>query len=381
MKENEKRRNVKGITLIALVITIIVLLILAGVSIAMLTGDNGILAQAQKAKNETENAQLEEENALTGYEQIINASIGITLETITGKETNNTVTQDKLGNRVVVPAGFRVVNPEDNVEDGIIIEDVAHEETKGSQFVWIPVGTVHKKDKEDITIKLSRYTFDSSGNPTDQGSNIIANCFQEVNTGKENITAKENIESDIEGFRGSAIKNGGYYIGRYEARTVTPRNSGGDLLTQVTLKPNDYVYNYVTQNQAAEISRGMYSESNFKSDLINSYAWDTAIDFLQKCDNRTDKNSMYSAQTSLNIGNLAEKGTIGTEKEDIICNMYDMASNCWEWTTETSNLEKFPSTGRGGVYSNNISYGTAGRYYGKATEGYGDSSFRPILYL
>lgn len=51
----------KGITLIALIITIIVLLILAGVSIAMLTGDNGILKQAQRAKTETENAQVIEE--------------------------------------------------------------------------------------------------------------------------------------------------------------------------------------------------------------------------------------------------------------------------------------------------------------------------------
>ena len=50
----------KGITLIALVITIIVLLILAGVSIAMLTGQNGILTQANNAKNETELASAKE---------------------------------------------------------------------------------------------------------------------------------------------------------------------------------------------------------------------------------------------------------------------------------------------------------------------------------
>ena len=61
-QENKKqRKNSKGITLIALVITIIVLLILAGVSIAMLTGQNGILTQAQNAKNETEKASLIEQ--------------------------------------------------------------------------------------------------------------------------------------------------------------------------------------------------------------------------------------------------------------------------------------------------------------------------------
>ena len=52
--------NNKGITLIALVITIIVLLILAGVSIAMLTGSNGILTQAGNAKTETIQGEVEE---------------------------------------------------------------------------------------------------------------------------------------------------------------------------------------------------------------------------------------------------------------------------------------------------------------------------------
>ena len=58
MKEILKER--KGITLIALVITIIVLLILAGVSIAMLTGENGILKQASNAQIKTKQAEVEE---------------------------------------------------------------------------------------------------------------------------------------------------------------------------------------------------------------------------------------------------------------------------------------------------------------------------------
>ena len=62
------KKNTKGITLITLVVTIIVLLILAGVSISMLTGQNGILTQAQKAKEETEKAAKEEESALGSLE-------------------------------------------------------------------------------------------------------------------------------------------------------------------------------------------------------------------------------------------------------------------------------------------------------------------------
>ncbi len=59
-KEKLRKERNKGITLIALVITIIVLLILAGVTITTLTGDNGILAQANKAKTQTEKSAEEE---------------------------------------------------------------------------------------------------------------------------------------------------------------------------------------------------------------------------------------------------------------------------------------------------------------------------------
>ena len=67
-----RKENQKGITLVALVITIIVLLILAGVSIAMLTGENGILAQAQKSKEKTEEAKNNEIKILGKYEKRLN---------------------------------------------------------------------------------------------------------------------------------------------------------------------------------------------------------------------------------------------------------------------------------------------------------------------
>lgn len=75
-------KNQKGITLIALVITIIVLLILAGVSIAMLTGQNGILTQAGNAKTNTTNAQIKE--AVSLAVSTINADLA---DTSTNKYT------------------------------------------------------------------------------------------------------------------------------------------------------------------------------------------------------------------------------------------------------------------------------------------------------
>ena len=71
MLRDTLRRN-KGITLIALVVTIIVLLILAGISIAMLTGQNGILNRAAEAKEKTRVAQEDESQKLKGYEDTIN---------------------------------------------------------------------------------------------------------------------------------------------------------------------------------------------------------------------------------------------------------------------------------------------------------------------
>ena len=86
MKKLEQcfKNNKRGITLIALVITIVVLLILASVSIATLTGDNGILKQATRAKEETEKAKTNEQTDLVKMEDLINESVnGSEVEQVT----------------------------------------------------------------------------------------------------------------------------------------------------------------------------------------------------------------------------------------------------------------------------------------------------------
>ena len=395
MKRNEKRKN-SGITLIALVITIIVLLILAGVSIAMLTGENGILTQAQNAKNRTEEAKVNESNALTGYEQIINASTGVNLGAITGDEKTNTVTQDSLGNRVVVPAGFTVQNPNENVEDGIIIIDSDEDRaTYGSEFVWIPVGeNIKKKDGTTFDITLGRYvykedgTIDTSLSTTDPTGKLKLSSTDSIyyTEGQKDSSTINTHAKDIETFISKVKTTGGYYIARYEARTSIKRTSptNDEGLTQLTVKPDEYVYNFVTQPQAASLSQNMYLEnSNFTSDLMNSYTWDTTIDFLQKCDDRegTDK-TPYSRQTSL-YGDIAEKGTIGTDKEDKICNIYDMARNCYEWSTETSSNGEWLCVARGGCYNddNNPTSFRYGKGISSSDIYHAGVTFRPILYL
>ena len=440
IKNKIKQKN--GITLIALVITIIVLLILAGVSIAMLTGQNGILTQAQNAKTTTEDKSAEEkiklavmaaraqaEGALdadklvteitnnyggtatkTGTGFPVSATVdgksftidgdgnvtstgsgnGPTerklLSEITGNETANTPAKDNLGNPITIPAGFEVDNPNDNVEDGIVVRDKTHTKTAGSEFVWIPVGNVKTRDKGTINIELNRYTFGSNGKETKQGTNKIDDGYTEDTAAKHDNNYKNTIAKDIEDFKSKAESSSyGYYIGRYEARTDTKRSSSttDDNLTQITTKPNDYVYNYVTQPQAAALSRGMYEGTPFESDLVNSYAWDTATLFLQTIDNRTtDKSEKYSLQHSLNSG-LASQGTNNlteASKIDKICNVYDMASNCYEWSTETYTNSNGPCIFRGGYYIYSYSC-TRLRFYVATTTSSSYGSFRPLLYL
>ena len=122
----------------------------------------------------------------------------------------------------------------------------------------------------------------------------------------------------------------------------------------------------------------MYTSNNFTSDLMNSYAWDTAITFIQKCTDKTN----YANQPSLNTS-LSQTGTntlTETNKIDKQCNIFDMASNVREWTTETCSDSNSPCVNRGGYYIYS-SYYTSYRY-GRSTSGSSDYiGFRPLLYL
>ena len=446
MTRLNRLKSSQGITLIALVVTIVILLILSGVTINMLLGENGIIRTAQEAKNTWEDAitneQEEIQNLVNELNNIMNEEGGSggeepedpnkgpngkpLVETATEIQTeSNLEAEDEYGNPVTVPKGFKVVTSEaTTVPEGIVIEDgTGTETTTGNQFVWIPVGTVHKDSNpaNDVTIKLGRYTFDeTNGTPTmqqaafagDNESNpdqsyasdppvTIESRYQELTTYREgtpsdgldglNATAK-NLKAFVE----SVADNGGYYIARYEASygggsstadwkplskvsTGTPRGSGQSStpLTQGML------WNYVTQLDASKISQNMYSAGDttvgVESDLVNSYAWDTAIVFIQSMN---EANSNYANSGRDETGNTSLMNT--GETGDKVCNIFDMAANVGEWTTEystsTVSSSAFPCTYRGGIYYNS-SYYTAYRFYGDATFSSSNLGFRVALYI
>ena len=389
----------KGITLIALILTIIVLLILAVVTISAVTG-NGIIAHAKNArdlygsKSEEENAllqnyleQLNKETNGNGGSSDENKKIdGITvkgsLNAIISTTTNTPLTDD-FGNKITVPAGFKIITKTDtentdlnytaddiNVTKGIVVED-----GEGNQFVWIPVGTIYTNTEktESKTITLGRYAdFTKTNNvytPVQNADNYSTatdvNLFTEYTEANFNKNFDIAIARDIGDFCNKTITSGGYYIGRYEARTENETNSSSNTLETVTLKANDYIYK-LEQKQASERCKSMYVDKTFISDLTNSYAWDTAIIFIQEFGGDIiEKGYSYLGVKGeacyayvcyeSSYGNKGTSGDNYTGMRDVMCNIYDMASNCFEWSTEATWDDDNPSVIRGGYATDSLS--------------------------
>ena len=391
MKKYENKNL--GITLVALVITIVILLILAGISISTLT-NTGIFQKAKEAKQKSENATLEQNKLLDNYEkevdQYLPAFTGTTVKEAIQhgrilNAANNTELYDEKGNKIVVPAGFKVTGDATTVDKGIVIEDATINVTSGNQFVWIPItkddddnDKITKADGSQFVNRLGRYNFDSStGAESAYSGNFVEEDSNNPSTLK-NIEGKS-IAKNITNFKNSVKTNGGYYIGRYEARTTSRRTSSGDTLTQITEKGTDQVYNYVTQQQAAQQAQNMYNSSKFTSDLMNSYAWDTATLFLQNC----GTNPKYSLQNRGENKSLLQTGTNAlteTNKIDKQCNVYDIACNVLEWTTETSDSSSSPCGYRGGYYYDDTGW-TSVRSCRSTSYSVDGVGFRPILYV
>ena len=423
--KNKRILKERGITLIALVVTIVVLLILAGVSINAIFSENGIIKRAQDAQNKMNNAQESDLNALNDLDKWINNQVnGITgggttggdanpsttpkISTLVGKVVDkNTKAEDAYGNKITIPKGFKVVAhgtvagsatytySGDNipaVQDGIVIENG----TDGNQFVWVPVGTIKNKNNTTNTITLGRYEFDSntgalkSNTPVQVAS--VENCTQEVtiNTNYKELsvfragnsatdsTAQNATARNLEEFISTTLANGGYYIARFEASGTA---------SKITSKYNQTVLGNITQPNAAKAAREMYGEIKennklvYASDLVNSYAWDTAIVFIQTYSGKTDYASHNESKTT-------KAFTATGKNNDKYCNIWDMSGNAYECTTEYSTYSdprRFcPCVIRGGYYNTN--YGEARTYssyrdYAGMTNSDSHGGLRPLLYV
>ena len=350
-----KTKEMKGITLVALVVTIVVLLILAGVSINTVLGDDGII---KKAKEETEKTAAAQEK-----EMIERNLLEQELENLLATPTPKPQPTDG----VKIPAGFYYVGG--TKTSGIVISDNVNDKDKyknkavvgtdllGNKYVWIPCTT-------DNTSSDLQYTRTEWGVEVDGNSRAIKDeltltdasvTYSDADTANGiNADVSKEIVAQIKAEKASVAQYGGYYIGRYEVG----RNSD-----TAVVKYNQTPYASITWSTAYGLAKKIITNSEATSYLCSSYAWDTAVNFIQN--NSTAKNYATSIEGFNGNWNPQEvkdpsgkvikpAGTsqqLNTGLTTQFCNIFDMGGNEAEFTTESNPGTSETVVLRGGGYN------------------------------
>ena len=437
-----KLKTNKGITLIALVITIIVLLILAGVSIAMLTGENGLLTKASESKQATERAgakeavQMEVAGSFTNdgiyskdlakvnIEKNLNspqASVtdngdgsldvtykGVELTVKSNGEVIYKVILDKTTYTTpYLPAGATVTN--NDLDTGLTIKD-----ERGNEWVWIEVPKSiydngankpsSSTDYENIEAVMHEYTktYRNGTTYTDTWSS----------NKQHGLTEPQYYELKNKMLE-SVYKNGGFYIGKYEAGIMEPEKNRTSYNTPIeetpVIKEGAYPYNYVTNKQAQELANRL-STGGKTSSLMFGVQWDLVLKHIETKGGKTvpelNQNSSSwgnhrDATFNIKKGKYSENGknftpvsgnysknvntmvllTTGATERNSTLNIYDLAGNVSEWTLEYTSITYSPCAYRGG-YCNNFgsNYPSSTRSNTGTADSYSGVGFRPALY-
>ena len=386
-------KNNNGITIVALVVTIVVLLILAGVSINLVLGNNGVISKAKEA--ETKSAEASE-NDLNGMNRLIDK-----MESLLGGDIEPETIP-------YLPSDDFHYDTSTSVDTGLVIAD-----TDENEYVWVVV----PKSLYNNT------TYNSNNDKKPSSSTDYANieyCLQQytatyridgwsdthagdtANVGW--LTSDEYTELKNSMLK-SVYENGGFYVGRYEAGIGTNRTSIEEQVdgkypvptTVPVTKADAYPYTYVTRTQAQNLARNVNSGTKTSS-LMFGVQWDLVLAFMSK-DTAKIISTDDLTSNSTKIGNysnatfqlsqtgkyatssygtlsstwnpsttattnfvdssrnkLAESGgngilvTTGTSEKNKVMNIYDIAGNVCEWTLELTSYTGIPCAVRGGDY-------------------------------
>ena len=317
-------RKDRGITLIALVVTIIVLLILAGISISMLTGQNGILNRATEAKEETEKANTEEKATLNKYKDIINQYASSLPET--------NYTKPYLPNST-----FKYI--QEDLNSGIVIQDANENE-----YVWIEVPkTIYKDEK-----------YNENGIPSSSDDwESIEKCLKEYTKdylNLINININQDYMSVYQEMLKSVYENGGFWLGRYESGTAN--NESRKSHTEITdndkmvVKRNMYPYTYVTRDEAQMLAEGM-NYNNCKSSLMFNIQWNLTMKFIEEKKVSSAKEDKENVRNDIKRILLSDSTNVGNYN-----------NNLWNITNKNSKY---------GIYNGGINW-TNGTYGQKTSE-------------
>lgn len=383
-KQQNQKFN-QGITLVALVVTIVVLLILSSVSLNLVLGDNGIIVKAKEAAETTAAAQEKEAMERNLLEKELENS----LSTPAVEPTDG----------VKIPTGFYYVGG--TKASGIVISDNKNDKNKyrnqkvvgtdllGNQYVWIPCTT-------DSTSSKLQYARTEWGVEVDGNDNSRAIkdeltltdasvTYSDADTANGiNADVSKEIVAQIKAEKASVAQYGGYYIGRYEV------GKNGDT---AVVKYNQTPYAEITWSTAYGLAKKIITNSEVNSYLCSSYAWDTAVNFIQN--NSTAKNYATSIEgfngnwnpqaVKDPSGNVIKPaGTsqqLNTGLTTQFCNIFDMGGNEAEFTTELNPGSSETVVLRGGYYNDYYSAPAGLRWDRSSGGAYVDLGFRATLFL
>ena len=360
-KQQNQKFN-QGITLVALVVTIVVLLILSSVSLNLVLGDNGIIVKAKEAAETTAAAQEKEAMERNLLEKELENS----LSTPAVEPTDG----------VKIPTGFYYVGG--TKASGIVISDNKNDKNKyrnqkvvgtdllGNQYVWIPCTT----DSSSSDLQYARTEWGVEVDGADNSRAIkdeltltdSSVTYSDADTANGiNADVSKEIVAQIKAEKTSVAKYGGYYIGRYEV------GKNGDT---AVVKYNQTPYASITWSTAYGLAKQIITNSEATSYLCSSYAWDTAVNFIQN--NSTAKNYATSIEGFNGNWNPQEvkdpSGNVikpaGTSQQlntgltTQFCNIFDMGGNEAEFTTELNPGTSETVVLRGGCYNNGFPAGS-----------------------
>ena len=420
MKKDRKTNESRGITLIALIVTIIVLLILSGISIAMLTGQNGILNRAEKANSETKKTeiiakldilekQLLNEGNITKQDLRIildNYFTGVPAELpesvaelealeLTSKEGKYKVTVGEIYKGTFSQGTGGTNGLEKGKKDRKLMLQLQHE------LWWIPVNDYSK-------FHLIEGYYDGA---------LDEMLSQETNPSREagdtlNIAGSPMTKNSTEGTEESvamynSVKvNHGFYIARFEAgiegvidnynlssenekvadgKTKPLSQKGVGVWNNIAwegIKSDDLPEDY-TANGAVKVARSMYTKSEacgVTSTLCYGVQWDAVMNFIDPKYETGECNTTTSfVANSQGKGNYKEN--IETTGYYVEKNIYDLAGNVREWTMEVCLTEQQVIRGGGFFNDRDWYYAASVRDTNLPFDAIDSTGFRVALYV